>query len=64
MSVAYLRQLEKSSGDFDSPALMRLAAALEIPYDELMAGRRDAPPGQQTAAAHPMLMRPSEDECW
>ncbi|GAA1880051.1 pyridoxamine 5'-phosphate oxidase family protein [Streptantibioticus ferralitis] len=64
MSVAYLRQLEKASGDFDTAALMRLAAALEMPYEELMAGRRDAPPGQRTAAVHPVLMRLSEHECW
>ncbi|WP_269854723.1 pyridoxamine 5'-phosphate oxidase family protein [Streptomyces sp. RPT161] len=64
MSVAYLRQLERSSDDFDTAALMRLAAALEMPYEELMAGRRDAAPGQQPAAAHPVLMRLSERECW
>ena len=64
MSVAYLRQLEKASGDFDPAALMRLAAALEMPYEELVAGRSDTPPGQPTAAAHPVLMRLSERECW
>ncbi len=64
MSVAYLRQLEKFSGDFDPAALMRLAAALEMPYEELVAGREDAPPGQRTAAARPMLMRLSKQECW
>ncbi|MFI9722728.1 pyridoxamine 5'-phosphate oxidase family protein [Streptomyces sp. NPDC052396] len=64
MSVAYLRQLEKFSGDFDPAALMRLAAALEMSYEELVRGRDDAPPGQPAAAAHPRLMRLSEGECW
>ncbi len=64
MSVAYLRRLETSGGDFDAAALMRLAAALEMPYEDLVAGRRDAPPGQHSAATHPVLMRLSEDECW
>ncbi|MHA7961735.1 helix-turn-helix domain-containing protein [Streptomyces sp. L500] len=64
MSVAYLRQLEKFSGDFDPAAVMRLAAALEMSYEELIEGRRDAPPGQPGAAAHPTLMRLSERECW
>lgn len=64
MSVAYLRQLEKASGDFDPAALMRLAAALEMSYEELVAGRRDTPPGQPTAAARAVLMRLSTRECW
>ncbi|MCC3767649.1 pyridoxamine 5'-phosphate oxidase family protein [Streptomyces sp. UNOC14_S4] len=64
MSVAYLDQLGRIGYDFDPGALMRLAAVLQMPYDELVTGRRDAPPGQGTAAAHPVLMRLAERECW
>ncbi|GHG49351.1 helix-turn-helix domain-containing protein [Streptomyces griseocarneus] len=64
MSLAYLRQLETFSGDFDPAAVMRLAAALEMSYEELTQGRGDAPPGQRAAGAHPTLMRLSERECW
>ncbi|MEV4742557.1 pyridoxamine 5'-phosphate oxidase family protein [Streptomyces sp. NPDC049555] len=64
MSVAYLGQLETFSGDFDPAALMRLAAALEMPYDDLVGGPRDAPPGRQGAAAHPLLAQLAEEECW
>ncbi|KNB50798.1 helix-turn-helix domain-containing protein [Streptomyces caatingaensis] len=64
MSVAYLRQLETFRGDFDPGAVMRLAAALEMPYAELVSGRPDAAPGQAPPAARPVLMRLSEQECW
>ncbi|MFI9237414.1 pyridoxamine 5'-phosphate oxidase family protein [Streptomyces cinnamoneus] len=64
MSLAYLRRLEKFSGTFDPAAMMRLAAALEMPYEELLNGRSDAPPGQPGPGAHPVLMRLSEGECW
>ncbi|GAA0415425.1 helix-turn-helix domain-containing protein [Streptomyces luteireticuli] len=64
MSVAYLRQLEKFPGDFDPAAVMRLAAALEMPYTDLVTGRPDAAPGQSAPAARPVLMRLSEHECW
>ncbi|MFF4161249.1 pyridoxamine 5'-phosphate oxidase family protein [Streptomyces sp. NPDC001678] len=64
MSVPYLSQLETFSGDFDPAALMRLAAALEMPYDELTKGPREAAPGQRPAAASPQLAQLSEDDCW
>ncbi|MEU1308083.1 pyridoxamine 5'-phosphate oxidase family protein [Streptomyces cinnamoneus] len=64
MSVAYLGRLESFSGDFDPTALMRLAAALEMPYDELAEGPREAAPGQQEAGPHPLLAQLPEDECW
>ncbi|KJY43452.1 XRE family transcriptional regulator [Streptomyces sp. NRRL B-1568] len=64
MSVAYLDQLETFGGDFDPAALMRLAAALEMPYEELVGGRPDAAPGQQPAGTRPFLARLSEAECW
>ncbi|MFI2076853.1 MULTISPECIES: pyridoxamine 5'-phosphate oxidase family protein [Streptomyces] len=64
MSVAYLDRVETLSGDFDPAALMRLAAALEMPYDELARGPREAAPGRRKAGPHPMLAQLSEDECW
>ncbi|WP_424887133.1 pyridoxamine 5'-phosphate oxidase family protein [Streptomyces sp. XH2] len=64
MSVPYLGQLETFSGDFDPAALMRLAAALEMPYEELVGGPREAAPGQQPAGASPLLAHLSEDDCW
>ncbi|MEU7166738.1 pyridoxamine 5'-phosphate oxidase family protein [Streptomyces morookaense] len=64
MSVAYLRHLEAMGGDFDPAALMRLAATLEMPYEDLVEGRRDAAPGRSPAAPHPVLMQLTERECW
>ncbi|GHC44139.1 helix-turn-helix domain-containing protein [Streptomyces cinnamoneus] len=64
MSVAYLGRLESFSGDFDPTALMRLAAALEMPYDELAEGPQEAAPGQRVAGPHPLLAQLPEDECW
>ncbi|MDT0448562.1 pyridoxamine 5'-phosphate oxidase family protein [Streptomyces hesseae] len=64
MSVPYLSQLEAFGGDFDPAALMRLAAALEMPYDELTGGPREAAPGQQPAGTSPVLAQLSEDDCW
>ncbi|ARZ66725.1 hypothetical protein SMD11_1061 [Streptomyces albireticuli] len=64
MSAAYLSQLETFSGDFDPAALIRLAAALEMPYDELAGGPREAAPGQQPAGTSPLLAQLSEDDCW
>lgn len=64
MSVPYLSQLETFSGDFDLAALMRLAAALEMPYDELTGGPREAASGQRPAGTSPVLARLSEDDCW
>lgn len=64
MSVAYLRHLESLGGGFDPAALMRLAATLEMPYEDLVEGRSDAPPGRSTAAPRPVLMQLSERACW
>ncbi|MEU2868632.1 pyridoxamine 5'-phosphate oxidase family protein [Streptomyces olivoreticuli] len=64
MSLAYLRHLEDLGADFDPGGLMRLAAALEMSYEELVEGRTDNPPGRTPAAAHPVLMKLSERECW
>nr|WP_238697215.1 hypothetical protein [Streptomyces sp. E2N166] len=60
MSMAHLRQVEERATGFDPGALGRLAAVPEMPYEELSAGRRDALPGQSGSAAHPVLLRLSE----
>ncbi|MBE9499966.1 MULTISPECIES: pyridoxamine 5'-phosphate oxidase family protein [Streptomyces] len=64
MSVAYLDRLESLSDDFDPAALIRLAAVLDLPFDELKEGPREPGPGRRPAAARPQLSRMSEDECW
>ncbi|WP_146166709.1 helix-turn-helix domain-containing protein [Streptosporangium nondiastaticum] len=64
MSVPYLSQLETFGGDFDPAAVIRLAAALDMPYDELVGGPREAAPGRQPAGASPLLAHLTEDECW
>ncbi|MET8571468.1 pyridoxamine 5'-phosphate oxidase family protein [Streptomyces sp. NPDC004783] len=64
MSTAYLRQVEELATGFDPGALRRLAAVLDMSYEELTRGRRDTPPGRGGPAAHPVLMRLSEQECW
>ncbi|MGW2294187.1 helix-turn-helix domain-containing protein [Streptomyces violaceorubidus] len=64
MSTAYLREIESRADDFDPAALARLAVVLEMPYDELTTGRTDAPPGRGGPAAHPVLVRLTEQECW
>ncbi|MFF9453643.1 pyridoxamine 5'-phosphate oxidase family protein [Streptomyces flaveolus] len=64
MSMTYLRQVEELGTGFDPGALMRLAAVLDMSYEELATGRRDVPPGRGGPAAHPVLARLSEQECW
>lgn len=64
MSTTYLGEIESRAGDFDPGALARLAVVLEMPYEDLMTGRTDAPPGRGGPGAHPVLVRLSEQECW
>ncbi|MBQ0890662.1 pyridoxamine 5'-phosphate oxidase family protein [Streptomyces sp. RM72] len=64
MSTTYLREVESRAGDFDPGALARLAVVLDMPYEDLTTGRTDAPPGRGGPAAHPVLVRLSEQECW
>ncbi|MGW3247953.1 pyridoxamine 5'-phosphate oxidase family protein [Streptomyces sp. NPDC001070] len=64
MSTAYLGQVEQLGAGFDPGALMRLAVVLEVSYEELLTGSREAPPGRGGPAARPVLQRLSERECW
>ncbi|WP_416475809.1 pyridoxamine 5'-phosphate oxidase family protein [Streptomyces sp. LKA04] len=64
MSLVYLREVENRVGDFDPDALARLARVLQVPLEELTAGRPDAPPGRGAGVSRPVLQRLSEQECW
>lgn len=64
MSPRYLQHVLDAGPDFDPGGYVRIAAALDMTYRELMEGRTDLPPGQEGPAARPVLMRLSESECW
>ncbi|GAA0686567.1 pyridoxamine 5'-phosphate oxidase family protein [Kitasatospora atroaurantiaca] len=64
MSPRYLQHLEELESDFDPGALLRVAAALQMTYRELLEGHTDPPPGQTSAAPHPVLMQLTTPECW
>ncbi|WP_157031901.1 helix-turn-helix domain-containing protein [Kitasatospora cheerisanensis] len=69
MSIAYLRRVLDLGGDFDPPALLRLAAVLGLEYQELVAGRpaervRTADPDRGPLVGPPVLGELDEAECW
>ncbi|MFD0274635.1 helix-turn-helix domain-containing protein [Kitasatospora sp. NPDC127111] len=64
MSPHYLQLLTEAGADFDPASLLRIAAALDMTYAELMEGRAEPPPGQQSASRHPALMKLTARECW
>ncbi|MCX5208233.1 pyridoxamine 5'-phosphate oxidase family protein [Kitasatospora sp. NBC_00240] len=64
MSLRYLQHLEELGEAFDPAAVVRLAAVLQMTYDELLHGRTDLPPGQPPPGPHPTLMKLTPDECW
>jgi nitroimidazol reductase NimA-like FMN-containing flavoprotein (pyridoxamine 5'-phosphate oxidase superfamily) len=64
MSPRYLQHLLDAGPEFDPGGLVRVAAALDLTYQELLEGRRDPPPGQPDAAARPVLAHLSTEECW
>ncbi len=64
MAPRYLQHLADVGTDFDPAALLRVAAALHMTYQELLEGRSDAPPGQAPAAPHPVLLKLTTAECW
>ncbi|MFD8598923.1 helix-turn-helix domain-containing protein [Kitasatospora sp. NPDC059646] len=73
MSTAYLRRVLELGGDFDPPALLRLAAVLGLEYRELVAGRpaerlrtadRDGSPDRSPLIGPPVLGELTETECW
>lgn len=64
MSPRYLQHLLDAGPEFDPGGLVRVAAALDLTYQELLEGRRDPPPGQAEAGARPVLAQLSTAECW
>lgn len=64
MAPPYLRHLLRCGPAFDRAGFLRIAAALELTYAELLEGRSDRPPGQHSAPTHPVLAHLTEDECW
>lgn len=64
MSPRYLGQLIEEGPDFDSGGLLRIAAALDLTYQELLDGRRDPPPGQTEPGPRPVLVHLTVHECW
>lgn len=63
MSPRYLQHLLDAGPDFDPGGLVRVAAALDLTYQELLEGRRE-PPGRSEAGARPVLAQLSTAECW
>ncbi|GGQ88279.1 pyridoxamine 5'-phosphate oxidase family protein [Kitasatospora griseola] len=64
MSRRYLEFLTTAGPSFDPNGFLRIAAALGMTYQELLAGRPDRPPGQGSPALQPVLVRLSREECW
>ncbi|MFD0274663.1 helix-turn-helix domain-containing protein [Kitasatospora sp. NPDC127111] len=64
MAPTYLRLLLTAGTDFDPASLLRIAAALDLTYQELLEGRSDPPPGQGPAPARPALVHLTIPECW
>lgn len=64
MAPRYLRYLMDEDADFDPAGLLRVAAALDMSYRELLHGPSRPPPGQGPAAPHPSLRDLSETEAW
>lgn len=64
MAPRYLRHLLDEEADFDPNGVHRVAAALQLSYEELLQGPADPPPGQTGAAPRPELAHLTVDECW
>ncbi|MET8703509.1 pyridoxamine 5'-phosphate oxidase family protein [Kitasatospora sp. NPDC004723] len=66
MAPTYLRHLLAVGPSFDAAGFVRIAAALRMPWTDLVEDRPDAPPGQPTPAtgARPPLRHLTEPECW
>ncbi|WUH88845.1 pyridoxamine 5'-phosphate oxidase family protein [Streptomyces sp. NBC_00433] len=64
MAPRYLQQVLDAGPDFDRGGYVRIAAALDMTYEELLEGRADLPPGQDGPADRPVLVRLTESECW
>lgn len=64
MAPRYLQHLLGAGVDFDPGGFVRIAAALQLSYDDLLEGRTGGPPGQGEPAVHPALLHLTELECW
>lgn len=65
MAPRYLQHLLGEGVDFDPGGFVRIAAALQLSFDDLLEGRTDVPPGQQyDPADHPALVHLTVPECW
>ncbi|WP_307795027.1 helix-turn-helix domain-containing protein [Actinacidiphila acididurans] len=64
MSPRYLQHLLEAGPEFDPGGFLRIAGALGVPYQTLLHGPGQPPPGRAGAAGRPVLMRLSETECW
>jgi nitroimidazol reductase NimA-like FMN-containing flavoprotein (pyridoxamine 5'-phosphate oxidase superfamily) len=61
--LEYLLDADTGAG-FDDDGLLRIAAALDMPYEDLVHGAAEPPPGRSGPAPAPGLMRLTETECW
>ncbi|MBP0450609.1 pyridoxamine 5'-phosphate oxidase family protein [Kitasatospora sp. RG8] len=64
MAPRYLEHLMQAGPAFDPGGFLRIAAALQLTYPELVEGRADTPPGRPEAGARPLLLHLTEPECW
>ncbi|MFG3229074.1 pyridoxamine 5'-phosphate oxidase family protein [Kitasatospora sp. NPDC048194] len=64
MAPRYLHHLLEAGPTFDPGGFVRIAAALGMSREELLTGRRDAPPGQGGPGPRPRLLSLTEAECW
>ncbi|MFE3874490.1 pyridoxamine 5'-phosphate oxidase family protein [Kitasatospora sp. NPDC059146] len=64
MAPQYLRHLLEAGPAFDPGGFVRIAAALGLSREELVAGRADAPPGHEGPGPRPRLLDLTDAECW
>jgi transcriptional regulator with XRE-family HTH domain len=63
MPADYVDYLEQTPTDLSSASLMRLSRALEMPRSELLGGEQGRAPGQEPAAADPLLTELDRGRC-
>jgi nitroimidazol reductase NimA-like FMN-containing flavoprotein (pyridoxamine 5'-phosphate oxidase superfamily) len=64
MTPRYFQHLLVQGPGFDPGGFLRIAAALQMTYHELLEGRGDLPPGQSAPTPRPALIRLTTAECW